>query len=155
MDRLNGIFAFAIWDEKRKRLFGARDRLGVKPFFYKEHGSSFLFGSELKAILAHPDVKARTDSGGLAEVFGLGPSRTPGCGVFKGIHEVRPAHAFTFSKDGLSIWRYWNVKSEKHTDSFDETAAHIRYLFQDAVTRQLVSDVPVCTFLSGGLIRAR
>lgn len=69
--RLNGIFAFAIWDEKRKRLFGARDRLGVKPFFYKEHGSSFLFGSELKAILAHPDVKARTDSGGLAEVFGL------------------------------------------------------------------------------------
>ncbi|QTN96716.1 asparagine synthase (glutamine-hydrolyzing) [Bacillus sp. LJBV19] len=151
VNRLNGIFAFAIWDEKRERLFGARDRLGVKPFFYKEHGSSFLFGSELKAILAHPDVKARTDSGGLAEVFGLGPSRTPGCGVFKGIHELRPAHAFTFSKDGLSIWRYWNVKSEKHTDSFDETAAHIRYLFQDAVTRQLVSDVPVCTFLSGGL----
>lgn len=72
-------------------------------------------------------------------------------GVFKGIKEVRPAHALTFTKDGLNMWRYWNVESKKHTDSFGETVANVRYLFQDAVTRQLVSDVPVCTFLSGGL----
>ena len=151
VDHLNGIFAFAVWDEKRDLLFAARDRLGVKPFFYTKQGSSFLFGSEIKAILAHPDIKAQVDRTGLSEIFGLGPSRTPGSGVFKGIKEVRPAHALTFSKDGLNIWRYWNVESEKHTDSFDDTVANVRSLFQDAVTRQLVSDVPVCTFLSGGL----
>nr|WGE07402.1 asparagine synthase-related protein [Bacillus subtilis] len=151
VDHLNGIFAFAVWDEKRNLLFAARDRLGVKPFFYTKEGSSFLFGSEIKAILAHPDIKARVDRTGLSEIFGLGPSRTPGTGIFKGIKEIRPAHALTFSKDGLNIWRYWNVESEKHTDSFNDTVANVRSLFQDAVTRQLVSDVPVCTFLSGGL----
>ena len=87
------------------------------------------------------------DQEGLSEVFGLGPSRSPGSGVFKGIKELRPAHALTFSKDGLKIWRYWNVKSEPHQDSLDETAEKIRFLFTDAVTRQLVSDVPLCTFL--------
>ncbi|MCY8334572.1 asparagine synthase (glutamine-hydrolyzing), partial [Bacillus spizizenii] len=112
VDHLNGIFAFAVWDEKRDLLFAARDRLGVKPFFYTKQGSSFLFGSEIKAILAHPDIKAQVDRTGLSEIFGLGPSRTPGTGVFKGIKEVRPAHALTFSKDGLNIWRYWNVESE-------------------------------------------
>ncbi|MDN5388247.1 MULTISPECIES: asparagine synthase (glutamine-hydrolyzing) [Bacillus] len=151
IDRLNGIFAFTVWDEKRDLLFAARDRLGVKPFFYTEQGSSFLFGSEIKAILAHPEVKAKVDRSGLAEIFGLGPSRSPGSGVFKGIKEIRPGHAMIFSKDGLTVWRYWNVKSEKHTDSFDETVENVRSLFQDAVTRQLVSDVPVCTFLSGGV----
>ncbi|MCY7777776.1 asparagine synthase (glutamine-hydrolyzing) [Bacillus haynesii] len=151
INRLNGIFAFTVWDEKRDLLFAARDRLGVKPFFYTEQDSSFLFGSEIKAILAHPEVKAKVDRSGLAEIFGLGPSRSPGSGVFKGIKEIRPGHAMIFSKDGLTVWRYWNVKSEKHTDSFDETVENVRSLFQDAVTRQLVSDVPVCTFLSGGV----
>ncbi|MCF7619411.1 asparagine synthase (glutamine-hydrolyzing) [Bacillus sonorensis] len=149
--RLNGIFAFAVWDEKRDLLFAARDRLGVKPLFYFEQGTSFLFGSEIKAILAHPEVKAKVDSQGLAEIFGLGPSRTPGSGVFKGMKEIRPGYAMLFSKDGLTTWRYWNVKSEKHTDSFADTVLNVRSLFEDAVTRQLVSDVPVCTFLSGGV----
>ncbi|RAK19538.1 asparagine synthase (glutamine-hydrolysing) [Anoxybacillus vitaminiphilus] len=148
---LNGIFAFAIWDEKRQQLFLARDRLGVKPLFYRHDGSSLLFGSELKAILAHPDVKAEVAREGLAEIFGLGPSRTPGHGVFSGIDELRPAHAFIFSREGLKIWRYWNVRSDIHTDSLEETAEKIRFLLTDAVTRQLVSDVPVCTFLSGGI----
>lgn len=151
LSRLNGIFAFAIWDEKKQELFAARDRLGVKPLFYKEQGSGLLFGSELKAILAHPEVKTEIGLDGLAEVFGLGPSRTPGHGVFIGINELRPAHALKFSKDGLKKWRYWNVKSEVHTDSVEETADKISSLFKDAVTRQLVSDVPVCTFLSGGV----
>lgn len=149
--RLNGIFAFAVWDDERDLLFAARDRLGVKPLFYSEHGASFLFGSEIKAILAHPEVKAKVDREGLAEIFGLGPSRTPGSGVFKGIKEIRPGHAMLFSKDGLTVWRYWNVKSEKHPDSFSDTVLNVRTLFEDAVTRQLVSDVPVCTFLSGGV----
>ncbi|MFS0864191.1 asparagine synthase (glutamine-hydrolyzing) [Fredinandcohnia sp. 179-A 10B2 NHS] len=151
VNHLNGIYAFAVWDEQKQKLFIARDRLGVKPLFYKEAHGSLLFGSELKAILAHPSVKAEVDREGLAEIFGLGPSRTPGNGVFKGISELRPAHALTFSKNGLKVWRYWNVKSEQHTDSLDETTTKVRDLFTDAVTRQLVSDVPVCTFLSGGV----
>lgn len=151
IDRLNGIFAFTIWDEQKQKLFAARDRLGVKPLFYREHNGGLLFGSEQKAILAHPDVKADIGLDGLSEIFGLGPSRTPGHGIFLGINELRPAHAFTFSKNGLKIWRYWNVKSEKHTDTVEETAEKISFLFKDAVTRQLVSDVPICTFLSGGL----
>lgn len=151
VDYLNGIFAFAVWDESKQKLFIGRDRLGVKPLFYKEENGRLLFGSELKAILAHPDVKAEVGLDGLSEIFGLGPSRTPGHGVFKGIEELRPAHALTFSKNGLKKWRYWNVESKEHTDSLDVTTEKVRDLFTDAVTRQLVSDVPVCTFLSGGV----
>lgn len=151
VDYLNGIFAFAVWDQERDLLFIGRDRLGVKPLFYYETATGIIFGSELKAILAHPDVNRALDREGLAEVFGLGPSRTPGSGVFKGIKELRPAHALTFSRNGLKIWRYWNVKSEQHHDSLDETSQKIGSLFTDAVTRQLVSDVPLCTFLSGGV----
>ncbi|MFT4414893.1 asparagine synthase (glutamine-hydrolyzing) [Fredinandcohnia humi] len=151
VEYLNGIYAFAVWDVQKERLFIARDRLGVKPLFFKEDNGRLLFGSELKAILAHPDVKAEVNREGLAEIFGLGPSRSPGNGVFRGISELRPAHALIFSKSGLKVWRYWNVKSEKHTESLDETTAKVRHLFTDAVTRQLVSDVPVCAFLSGGV----
>ncbi|MFX3622465.1 MAG: asparagine synthase (glutamine-hydrolyzing) [Ectobacillus sp.] len=151
VDYLNGIFAFAVWDSREEKLFIARDRLGVKPLFYKVEGAGLLFGSELKAILAHPNVKAEVTYEGLSEVFGLGPSHSPGYGVFAGIKELRPGHALSFSKDGLKIWRYWNVKSAPHTDSFDETVEKVGFLLKDAITRQLVSDVPLCTFLSGGV----
>ncbi|MCB5236683.1 asparagine synthase (glutamine-hydrolyzing) [Niallia circulans] len=151
LEHLNGIFAFAVWDEKRNSLFIGRDRLGVKPLFYAEVGTSFIFGSELKALLANPNVKTELDREGLAEVFALGPSHTPGSGIFKGIKELRPGHALKFSQDGLKVWRYWNVKSEEHKDTFDETVEKVRFLFKDAVTRQLVSDVPLSTFLSGGV----
>jgi asparagine synthase (glutamine-hydrolysing) len=148
---LNGIYAFAIWDSKREQLFIGRDRLGVKPLFFTEHHKGLIFASEIKAILAHPEIKTEMDSEGLAEIFGLGPSRSPGSGVFKGMKELRPAHALTFSKDGLKIWRYWNVESAEHRENEKETADKVRFLVTDAVTRQLVSDVPLCTFLSGGL----
>jgi len=151
VDYFNGIFAFAIWDEQEQKVFIARDRLGVKPLFYTERNGGFLFGSELKALLAHPDVPTNITREGLSEIIGLGPSRTPGLGVYEGIQELRPAHALTFSRNGLRIWRYWNVESKEHTDSLDETAEKVRYLVTDAVERQLVSDVPLCTFLSGGL----
>ncbi|PTC15404.1 asparagine synthase (glutamine-hydrolyzing) [Bacillus wiedmannii] len=151
VDHLNGIYAFAVWDEQKEQVFIARDRLGVKPLFYKYDSGRLLFGSELKAILAHPDVKAEVTLEGLSEIFGLGPSRTPGHGIYAGIKELRPGHAMTFSKNGLCIWRYWNVESKKHEDSFEETVEKTRFLLQDAITRQLVSDVPLCTFLSGGV----
>ncbi|MFJ9437759.1 asparagine synthase (glutamine-hydrolyzing), partial [Bacillus mobilis] len=151
VDHLNGIYAFAVWDEQKEQVFIARDRLGVKPLFYKYDSGRLLFGSELKAILAHPDVKAEVTLEGLSEIFGLGPSRTPGHGIYAVIKELRPGHAMTFSKNGLCIWRYWNVESKKHEDSFEETVEKTRFLLQDAITRQLVSDVPLCTFLSGGV----
>lgn len=148
---LNGIYAFAIWDATCEKLYMARDRLGVKPLFYKYNGKSLLFGSELKAILAHPQVKAEIDQEGLQELFGLGPSRSPGHGIFRGISELRPAHFLTFDRNGLRVQRYWNVKSEKHVHSVDETIEHVRFLIKDAIERQLVADVPICTFLSGGV----
>ncbi|XCS10389.1 asparagine synthase (glutamine-hydrolyzing) [Aeribacillus pallidus] len=148
---LNGIYAFAVWDSADEKLFIARDRLGVKPLFFYENNGNFLFASEIKALLANPEVDALLDQEGLQEIMALGPSRSPGSGVFKGIQELRPAHALSFNRDGLKIWRYWNVKSNPHEDSFEETVEKVRELLIDAVTRQLVSDVPLCTFLSGGL----
>ena len=117
VEHLNGIFAFAIWEHQEQKLFIARDRLGVKPLFYKQKNGSLLFGSELKAILAHRDVKAEVDLEGWQEVFGLGPSRTPGHGVFRGINELKPAHSFVFDRNGPRIKRYWNVESEEHPHS--------------------------------------
>jgi asparagine synthase (glutamine-hydrolysing) len=151
VERLNGIFAFAIWSSHDQRVFLARDRMGVKPLFYSNREGSFLFGSEIKALLAHPEIEAVVDQEGLSEVFGLGPSRTPGHGVFKGIQELRPAHAMIYDKNGAKIYRYWNVKNEEHKDSLDETTENVHNLLKDAIQRQLVADVPVCTFLSGGV----
>lgn len=149
--RLNGIFAFAIWDEKEQRLFIARDRMGVKPLFYAQRGSSFFFASELKALLAHPDVKPVLSREGLAEVFALSPARTPGHGVFHNVHEVRPGCSLTVSRNGIRHQRYWQLVSRPHSDNAEETAKRVRELVIDAIQRQLVADVPVSTLLSGGL----
>lgn len=147
----NGIFAFAVWDTARETLFAARDRIGVKPFFYALQNDSFLFASEIKGILAHGALQPEIDLSSIAEIMFIGPGRTPGCGVFKGIAELKPAHCLTYSKDGAKIKRYWKLKDRLHRDSFKTTAETVRYLVTDAIERQLVSDVPVCTFLSGGL----
>ncbi|MGM7700841.1 asparagine synthase (glutamine-hydrolyzing) [Pseudalkalibacillus sp. Hm43] len=151
VDHLNGIYAFAIWDDRENKLFMARDRLGVKPLFYKLESGALLFGSELKSILAHPSVKAEVDREGLQEIFGLGPSRTPGHGVYRGMNELRAAHAMRFDVNGVKVWRYWDVESKEHNESLNDTVEHVRWLLKDAVERQLVADVPVCTFLSGGV----
>lgn len=151
LEKLNGIFAFAVWDESLERVFIARDRLGVKPLFFAERGKALFFGSELKAILAHKKMNATVDLFGIAELFGLGPSRMPGSGFYKGIRELRPGHWLIFDRNGLKIKRYWNVVSKRHDENLEETIEHVRELVQDAVIRQLVSDVPLCTFLSGGL----
>ena len=148
----NGIFAFAVWDNLRKSLFVARDRMGVKPFFYRWEGGNFLFASELKTLLAFPGVKARLDSYGIAQLMLLGPGRTPGCGVFQGMEELRAGEYGWVTADGkMEKRRYWKLTPEPHTENFAETAAHVRALVEDAVARQLISDVPIGTFLSGGL----
>ncbi|GGM25122.1 asparagine synthetase B [Paraliobacillus quinghaiensis] len=151
VEKFNGIFAFAVWDSNKEALFLARDRLGVKPLFYTEQDGALLFTSELKALLAHDAVKPILDEEGLSEILSLGPSRTPGNGVFKGIHELRAAHVAIFDRDGLRTRRYWDVESKAHTETLEETAQSVRTLLVDAVERQLVSDVPIGTFLSGGI----
>ncbi|MFZ5643564.1 MAG: asparagine synthase (glutamine-hydrolyzing) [Bacillota bacterium] len=149
--RLNGIYAFAIWDEYSQSLFMARDRLGVKPLFYTQRGNSFIFGSELKAILKHPEVPAEVDARGLAEIFIMGPSRTPGQGIYRGISEVRPGCFIMYTRSGIKLKQYWSLESRPHEDDLKTTTEKLYSLLKDTVERQLIADVPVCSFLSGGL----
>jgi asparagine synthase (glutamine-hydrolysing) len=149
--RLNGIFAFALWDAAAQRLLLARDHLGVKPLFYAQRGSAVLFGSELKALLAHPLVEPEIDDDGLGHIFGPGPVHPPGFGLFRDVHEVRPGHYLVFERGKERVERYWALESRPHTDDLDTTVERIRALLEDTVRRQLVADVPVVTLLSGGL----
>ncbi len=151
VEYFNGIFSFAVWEHGSKRLFVARDRMGVKPLFYSICRSGFVFASEIKSLLEHPEIEARMDLKSLCEIMLIGPGRTPGCGVFKNIDEIRPAHYAIYDSTGMTIHRYWNVTVCEHRDSFEQTAEKVRYLVTDSIKRQLVSDVPLCTFLSGGL----
>ena len=151
LEKLNGIFAFAVWEKRAKRLFLARDRIGVKPLFYAEHAGGLIFASEIKTVLKYPDFRAAIDVTGAAELLLLGPGRTPGSGVFRGINELEPGCCALWDGKKLKCRRYWQLRDGAHTESLDETAAHVRFLVEDAIRRQLVSDVPIGCFLSGGL----
>ncbi len=151
LERFNGIFAFAIWDDRRETLFLARDRMGVKPLFYAERGDRFFFASELKSLLAHPAIEPVINREGLAEIFAIGPARTPGHGVFVGVNELRPGYYAIVTKDGMINKPYWKLRSQTHTDDLETTASTVRTLLLDSIERQLVSDVPIATMLSGGL----
>ncbi|SEI01984.1 asparagine synthase (glutamine-hydrolysing) [Halobacillus karajensis] len=151
VERLNGIFAFAIWDERKEQLMLGRDHLGVKPLYFANRGNDIIFGSELKAMFAHPEVDPVIDKDGLSEIFGLGPIRTPGQGVFKDVEEVRAGHYVTISKDERTVKRYWTLKSHPHPDDLDTTVSTIRSYLEDTVKKQLVADRPVVSMLSGGL----
>lgn len=148
---LNGIFSFAIWNSNTEELFLARDHFGVKPLFYTILDNNFIFASELKAIFKFPNVPKIVDKQGLLELFGIGPAHTSGFTVYKNIFEIKPAHFAIYNKSGLHIQRYWKFKSRRHTENFEDTCSHLKYLIEDSISRQLVSDVPLCTFLSGGL----
>ncbi len=151
VDRFNGIFAFVIYDASRRKAFLARDRIGVKPLFYFKSSNKLIFASELPALLEHPDVPHEIDENGAAELLLMAPGRTPGCGVIKGIEEVRPGWCGFYSEDGLELREYWRLCAYELHETFEQTAEHVRELVLDSIRRQLVSDVPVCTFLSGGL----
>ncbi len=151
VEKFNGIFAFAIWDKKEEKLFIARDRIGVKPFFYYNRSGDFVFASEIKGILASGIVEAEADINSVSELILLGPGRTQGQGVFRNIEELPPATCGYFDKDGLKTWKYWSLEDKEHRDNLKTTIDTVRFLVTDAIKRQLVSDVPVCTFLSGGL----
>ena len=151
LERLNGIFAFAVLEESSGNVFLARDRIGVKPLFFMEYHGGLLFASELKTILSYPGVEAKLDAEGAAQLLFLGPGRAPGSGVFKGTRELEPGCYAIWQGGKLQIRRYWRLTDRVHTDTFMETADQVRYLVTDAVRRQMVCDVPVGTFLSGGL----
>lgn len=150
--KLNGIFAFTVYDMKNESLFIARDGGGVKPFFYSHTDSLFIFGSEIKAILAHPTISRDVDRTGIAEIFLMGPGSTPGQTPYKDVKELKPGWCGTFDKhNGLNLWQYWSLTAHEHTDSLTDTIDTVKTLIYNAIKRQLVSDVPLCTFLSGGL----
>ena len=151
VEKFNGIFAFGVWEERGQRLFLARDRVGVKPLFFKCHEGGLLFASEMKTILAYPTVRAEVDEQGISELLLLGPGRTPGCGVFRGIEELEPGCCGYYTQGKLTIRRYWKLTDREHSDNFEETVDCVRYLVTDAIRSQMVSDVPLGTFLSGGL----
>lgn len=151
LNKFNGIFAFAIWDSNQKELFLARDRIGVKPLFFCTTNDILVFGSEIKVLLAHPMIKACLDKSGILELLMLGPGRTPGCGVLKGIKELKPGQYAIFNKYGFNALNYWKVEDRQYEDNFEQATEKVRYLLLDSIKRQMVSDVPICTFLSGGL----
>ena len=148
---LEGIFAFAVWDGAAQKFFACRDRFGVKPFFYVNCGETLVFASELKALFEYPGVRPEADGNTWREVLGIGPARSPDTGVFAGVKALEPAHCMTIDGRGVRTRRYWRLESRPHTDSYEDTVERVRELVTGAVTRQLVSDVPLCTFLSGGL----
>lgn len=149
--KLNGIFAFAVWDTNNKKLFIARDHFGVKPLYYCFINHNFVFASEIKAILKFPGIEASLDEQGVCELFGIGPAHTAGTTAFKNIYELKPASMLIFKDDEIHISKYWKLKSKVHTDNLDKTCDTVKELLEDSIKRQLVSDVPLCTFLSGGL----
>ncbi|GAA0084454.1 asparagine synthase (glutamine-hydrolyzing) [Clostridium sp. CTA-7] len=149
--KFNGIFAFAIYDEKEKRVVLARDAMGVKPLFYTVKNGTFIFGSEIKALFKHPYVEPIVDKDGLTELFALGPAVIPGTTVYKGIEEVKPAQYILVREDSITKDMYWELKAEEFNESKEEAVEHVRDLLIDSIKRQLVGDVPLCTFLSGGL----
>ena len=151
VNHLNGIFAFAIWDENNRTLFMARDHFGVKPIFYTIFNNNLIFASEVKAILKYPGIEPVLDKQGISELLGIGPAHTNGITAFKNIYELKPANYMIYNDNGIFIKRYWKLKSNTHEDNLKQTCDKVLYLLEDSIENQLVSDVPLCTFLSGGL----
>ncbi len=149
--RLNGIFAFAIWQRDTKRLILCRDRLGVKPLFYAHMPGGLVFGSAIGTVLCHPDIEPTIDADGLRTLLLLGPARPPASGVFRQIKSLLPGHYMILTPERVMDHIYWTLEAREHTDSLEETIFKTKDLVCDAAKRQLVSDVPLSCFLSGGL----
>jgi asparagine synthase (glutamine-hydrolysing) len=148
-ERLNGMFAFAIWDGRTEELFLVRDRMGVKPLFYYPTADGVLFGSEPKAILAHPLVRPRVNRDGLRELLVL--AKNPEATMYAGMREVRPGQVVRVSRSALTKRCYWMLTAHEHEDDLPRTIRTVTELLEDIVQRQIVADVPLCSLLSGGL----
>lgn len=152
VQRMNGQWALAIWDEKKEKLFLSRDRMGVRPLFYTLNGRSFIFGSEVKAILAHPDVRREIDLIGLDQIFTFWCTIAPRS-IFKDIRELPPGHSLSVESGVVRSWPYWQLEYpvEYESRSEEDWASELTELLMDATRIRLRSDVPVGTYLSGGL----
>ena len=149
--KLDGIFAFAFYNANDASLLLVRDYFGVKPLFYTYQNDTLVFSSEIKGLFLYPGVKRELGRDGLCELFGLGPARNPGNAIFEGIYEVKPGEML-LQKDGSQQKSfYFRLESKPHTDDLATTIDHTRFLLTDAIRRQMVSDVEICTFLSGGI----
>ncbi|MEU4834418.1 asparagine synthase (glutamine-hydrolyzing) [Streptosporangium sp. NPDC023615] len=148
-DHLNGMFAFGVWDVARQEMVLVRDRLGIKPLYYYPTPGGLVFGSEPKAILANPLVRRAMDLDGLREILTF--TRIPGRTVYQGMYEVLPGEIVKVGANGRTSRRYWKLEARPHTDDLKTTVDTVRGLLEDIVDRQLVSDVPLCVLLSGGL----
>ena len=149
--KLNGIFAYAIYDKKENSLFACRDRIGVKPFFYNKTKNTFSFASKIDTLLCQPYVKSSVDEEGLYEIFMLGPAKTIGKAIFKDICELPPAFCLTYKNGEIKTYPYWKLEAKEFDENEETAAEHTYLLVKDSIERQLVSDVPLATFLSGGL----
>ncbi len=148
--QINGIFAFAIYDEILDSIILARDPLGVKPLFYQNTGEALVFGSEAKALFAY-GIKPQLNKESFCEIFGLGPARTPGHGVYADMKELLPGQFLLFTPSCCTTGFFFKLMGKEHSDSYDETIEKVSFLVKDSVKRQMISDIPICTFLSGGL----
>ncbi len=151
VEKLNGIFSIAIWDGVLEKIFLFRDHLGVKPLFYARLGKTLVFSSEIKGLFQYPGIRPVIDREGIGEIFGLGPAKSYGKGVFKNVLEVLPGHFLEYGEDGLKDHIYWELKAKPHEDSIKETIEKTSWLIHDAVKMQMLSDIPISTFLSGGV----
>ena len=149
--RLNGIFACAFWQPRARRLVLCRDRLGVKPLFVARVHGGLAFGSTIGAVLCHPAVEPEVDADGLRALLLLGPARPPASGVFRQIDSLLPGHYAVLTPEGYTDRAYWELEAREHTDDLEQTIERTHELICDAARRQLVSDVPLACFLSGGL----
>lgn len=149
--KINGVFGAVIWDETKKILFLFRDRIGAKPMFYTQKKETLFFASAIGSLFQYPGVDPVLDENGLCEIFALGPARTPGNGVFRDIYEVLPGHYLSFADGILKDHCYWNVKSQPHEDSREETVEKTAWLLEDSIKRQMESEETISTFLSGGV----
>lgn len=151
LKKLEGIYAFGIYNKKTKEIFLGRDRFGVKPLYYCKKNNNFIFSSMIKPILESNIIKPILTKKELSDLLALGPSKRVGSGIFKDIYELRPAHYLKYKNGKIKIKRYWNIKSKKCSDTFDEAKNKVKHLLTDSIKRQMVSDVPIATLLSGGL----
>lgn len=151
VEKLNGIFAFCIWHSGENKLYLFRDRSGVKPLFYTIENNTLIFASEIKALFCHPYVTPEININSFREIFGIGPARTEGFGVFKNIYEIKYGHYGEFSINGFTEKAYWKLSTLKTNHNYEETVQNVNQLITSAVEYQMVSDVPVCSFLSGGV----
>ncbi|MDR0752262.1 MAG: asparagine synthase (glutamine-hydrolyzing) [Christensenellaceae bacterium] len=149
--KFNGIFAFAIYMSNKNELFAARDRLGVKPFFYYQNQNNIVFASEMSTLLFNAGINRTIDSFGIKQLLLMGPGKSCGRTCIKNVFELKPGEFLKFSKSGFYLQIYWKLLAKPHQESLENSINHIKYLVTDAVKKQIVSDVPLGCFLSGGL----